>query len=80
MPATSNTLGVLFCLWLGPESHSEKALDSLVVLSTHAHHKMLPPAGGAVFAEARIIYRGFPSSEVADFAPARSPGAALLDP
>ena len=34
--AKSNTLGVLFCLLLWPESHSYKALDSCAVLSgTH---------------------------------------------
>ena len=36
MLAKGNTRGVVFCLLLGPESHSQKALDSLAVLSrTH---------------------------------------------
>ena len=36
MLAKSNTRGVLFCLLLRPECHSQKALDSLAGLSrTH---------------------------------------------
>ena len=75
----SNTGGVLFSLFLGPESHSEKALDSLAVLSRTHTTKCFHP-------QERLfsLKHGFSTEFFIRVRwltqPAHTPGAALLTP
>ena len=62
----------------GPDSPTENGFGLPCGALTHAHSKMLPASGMAILAQAGILYRLVPSSEVVGFRPAGTSGARLL--